>query len=312
MDLTNLSSNWKKLQTTLKKPGPIQSSPKFGDQNGLKRKREQLKITPVKPSSLPRKKPRTRKAMAPDGTVTKEKASIGDLETSDTGVRPRPADHAASDRINAGLCTTVEIGRYVAIDCEMVGVGPYPDRESALARVSIVNYNGDQVYDSYVLPQETVTDWRTFVSGVEPKHMKYARSFQEVQADVADIIKGRILIGHHISHDLGALKFSHPQRDIRDTARHSAYKRMQGGTGYPRLKVLASELLGFEIQDGEHSSIEDARATMMLFRRDKAAFEREHAKRWPAKPPPGPRENTEEQEKVRNPKKKKKKKKSKK
>ena len=70
--------------------------------------------------------------------------------------------------------SSVEIGRYVAIDCEMVGVGPYPDRESALARVSIVDYNGDQIYDSYVLPQETVTDWRTFVSGVEPKRMKYA------------------------------------------------------------------------------------------------------------------------------------------
>jgi hypothetical protein len=44
--------------------------------------------------------------MAPNSTVTKEKASIGDLETSDNGVRPRLADHAASDRINAGLCTT--------------------------------------------------------------------------------------------------------------------------------------------------------------------------------------------------------------
>lgn len=106
MDLSNLSSNWRKLQTTLKKSRPVQSSPKSGDQNGLKRKREQLKINPVKSSSLPRKKPRTDKVMAPNGTVPKETASIGDLETSDNGVRPRPADHAASDRINAGLCTT--------------------------------------------------------------------------------------------------------------------------------------------------------------------------------------------------------------
>ena len=35
-----------------------------------------------------------------------------------------------------------------------------------------------------------------------------------------------------------------------------------------------------DIQGGEHSSIEDARATMLLFRKDKDAFEREHMKKW--------------------------------
>jgi RNA exonuclease 4 len=202
----------------------------------------------------------------------------------------------------------VEIGKYVAIDCEMVGVGPNPGNESALARVSIVNYNGDQIYDSYVVPKETVTDWRTHVSGIAPKHMKVARSFEEVQREVSNIIKDRILIGHAIRHDLDVLMISHPKRDIRDTARHAPYKKLSGGS-YPRLKILASELLGFEIQEGEHSSVEDARATMLLFKKDKAAFDREHAKNWP---PPRPTQTVAENGTDKAPAVKKKKKKKKK
>lgn len=58
----------------------------------------------------------------------------------------------------------------MAIDCEMVGVGP-DGTESALARVSIVNYHGAVLMDKFVKPQEKVTDFRTEVSGVTPAHL---------------------------------------------------------------------------------------------------------------------------------------------
>lgn len=190
----------------------------------------------------------------------------------------------APDKINSGLSNTTEIGKYVAVDCEMVGVGPNPNKESALARVSVVNYNGDQIYDSYVRPKEQVTDWRTAVSGILPKHMVEARSLEEVQEDVTKILQDRVLVGHAIRNDLDALLLSHPKRDIRDTARHAPYRKLAGGSS-PRLKILASELLGLEIQTGEHSSVEDARACMLLFRRDKDAFEQDHAKKWPTQMP---------------------------
>lgn len=216
-------------------------------------------------------------------------------------------------RLNSTHISSVDIGRYIAIDCEMVGVGPEPDRESALARVSIVNYDGDQIYDSYVKPLEPVTDWRTHVSGILPKHMIEACSLAEVQEDVCKILQGRILVGHALRHDLDALFLSHPKRDVRDTARHPPYRSMAGGNS-PRLKILASELLGLDIQAGEHSSVEDARACMMLFRRDKAAFERNHAKKFPA-PRPVPVADKEApdgtQAKPKSSKKKKKKKKKK-
>jgi RNA exonuclease 4 len=62
------------------------------------------------------------------------------------------------------------IGKFVAIDCEMVGVGP-GGIDSALARVSIVNYHGVVLLDKYVKPGEKVTDLRTKVSGITFKHL---------------------------------------------------------------------------------------------------------------------------------------------
>lgn len=188
-------------------------------------------------------------------------------------------NNKSNERINEGLAADVEIGKYLALDCEMVGVGPNPDHESALARVSLVNYDGLQVYDSFVRPQEEVTDWRTHVSGIRPQHMIHARTFEDVQRQVAGLIKGRIVVGHAVRKDFEALFLDHPKRDIRDTARHAPYRKLAGG-GSPKLKILVSELLGLEIQSGEHSSVEDARATMLLFKRDKPAFEREHIKKW--------------------------------
>ena len=258
MDLKDLSSNWKKLQATLK------STKKTSTQQDGPTLKKRKRPTEISSTSYFTKAPRMEQTKLSSETA-------------------RKFVHG-SDKLNSGLCITTEIGKYVSVDCEMVGVGPNPDKESALARVSIVNYNGDQIYDSFVRPKEQVTDWRTAVSGILPKHMAEARSLEEVQEDVTKILQDRVLVGHAIRNDLDALMLSHPKRDIRDTARHAPYRKLAGG-GSPRLKILASELLGLDIQTGEHSSIEDARACMLLFRRDKDAFEREHAKKWPTQMP---------------------------
>jgi RNA exonuclease 4 len=76
----------------------------------------------------------------------------------------------------------------------------------------------------------------------------------------------------------------HPKRDIRDTSKFSGYRKYSAGKT-PSLKKLAKEVLGVDIQGGEHSSIEDARATMLLFRRNKSAFDVEHACRFPTNTP---------------------------
>ncbi|KAJ5770082.1 uncharacterized protein N7511_002133 [Penicillium nucicola] len=279
MDKTSLSSNWKKLQATLKKdPTTVKRKSTDRDGDATVKKRKTEKPTTREKLPLKRKRMSERTELA---TESKTPASPT-RRKSNAGAPVEAKISSRTGKENEGRSPAAELGKYVAMDCEMVGVGPNPDHDSVLARVSVVNFNGDQVYDSYVRPKEMVTDWRTHVSGIAPKHMIEARTFEHVQKEVAEIMKDRILVGHAVSNDLDALLLSHSKRDIRDTSKHPPYRKIAGG-GSPRLKMLAEEFLGLKIQDGAHSSVEDARATMALYRREKDAFEREHLKKWPAR-----------------------------
>ncbi|KAK4240387.1 ribonuclease H-like domain-containing protein [Achaetomium macrosporum] len=315
---TELSSNWKKLQAKIKAESAAKPAVKRkADDSALdhttrsapKKKQKHQHEHKPKPTKSPTSTPKP-----PSEPVnSKNKPPMGNTQSSKIdpvphkhGVAPSLALWAADNDIspesiaeayglglrsssllskdnaarpNEGLAPNVELGKYVAIDCEMVGVGEggYDD---ALARVSVVDFHGRQVYDSYVRPRERVVDWRTHVSGVGPKHMAKARMFDEVQGQVAELLKGRIVVGHDVKHDLRVLELDHPSKMIRDTAKFSGFRKFGHGPK-PALRVLARELLGVEIQTGQHSSIEDARVAMLLFRKHKPAFDMEHANRYP-------------------------------
>lgn len=74
---------------------------------------------------------------------------------------------------------TVSLTKAVAIDCEMVGVGP-DGEDSILARVSLVNQFGKCIYDKHVKPTEKVTDYRTAVSGIRPEDIKDGESRKQL------------------------------------------------------------------------------------------------------------------------------------
>lgn len=151
----------------------------------------------------------------------------------------------------------------VAIDCEMVGVGP-DGEESILARVSLVNHFGKCIYDKYVKPTEKVTDYRTAVSGIRPQDIQNGENVQLVQREVAEILQGRIVVGHALHNDLKILLLDHPKKKIRDTQKYKPFRKAVK-SGRPALKVLCREILNVKVQQGEHSSVQDAQATMRLY-----------------------------------------------
>lgn len=308
MELKDLSSNWKKLQQKLqpnsdKKPALKRKSPKEDSYRITKRTKFSTKNSLSGSNSDPISKKRrmgswlSTEQSAKDDKTSRPSTTLAtfaedhDIPVADVAAAynlpsssrtPLPTTTTnPADVPNAGLTPNITPGKYIALDCEMVGIGPTPDQDSQLARVSLVDFHGAQLYDSYVLPHLPVTDYRTAVSGITAALLRpgHARPFADVQRDVAALINGRILVGHAIKNDLTALMLSHSKRDIRDTSRHPAFRKISAGKA-PALKRLASEVLGVEIQSGQHSSVEDARATMLLFRKEKDAFEVEHARKW--------------------------------
>lgn len=187
----------------------------------------------------------------------KERSENGDADECETSVlTPTSSDSSITDEI--------------AMDCEMVGVSPLGNK-SALGRVTLVNTFGNVVYDEHVRPVERVVDFRTQISGIRPRDLKKAKDFGVVQKEVAELLKGKILVGHALRNDLRALLLSHPKTDIRDTAEYQPFLK-EGRS--KALRHLAAEVLNVKIQNGEHCPIEDARAAMMLYMKKRREWER--------------------------------------
>lgn len=228
-------SNWKKLQKSLTKPGH-------------------------KPR---RKRPRK--------------------QATDLAKPATPPDATFSAFMKRRVTATEELSRVVAIDCEMVGVGP-DGKENALARVSVVNYSGDVLYDKLVRVHEPVTDYRTEFSGIRPGDVSPesadAVEPREAQQIVGELIRGRVLVGHALRNDLAALMLKHPWRDVRDTSEFykKLWRRSKGRRSAkpPALRLVVASVLGVDtFQKEEHDSCEDARAALMLYKRNAKVWEAE-------------------------------------
>ena len=169
--------------------------------------------------------------------------------------------------------------RYVAMDCEMVGLG-HAGKTSALARACLVDYDGSVLYDRFVRPKGYVTDFRTKYSGVRQSDLRMGEAvlFEECQRDVAKIMKGKVLVGHALKNDTDAMMLSHPRTQIRDTAQYRPLMRTIGGPDKvkyrPRaLRDLAKQHLGITIQAGEHDPSVDARTAMSLYKKFRLEWE---------------------------------------
>jgi RNA exonuclease 4 len=64
---------------------------------------------------------------------------------------------------------------------------------------------------------------------------------------------------------------------IRDTSSYKPFRVHNRGRR-PALKVLAASILGLEVQKESHSSIEDARVAMMLYKHVREEWEKLYSK----------------------------------
>lgn len=206
----------------------------------------------------------------------KEFPNINQLVQQDQAKKQQAQQQQALQTAEAQLSDDYK-SKYIAMDCEMVGIGT-EGRTSALARVSLTDWAGATVLDTFVQVPTRVTDYRTWVSGVKAKHLKNAMKEDECRKLVASLIQDKIVVGHALHNDFKALFLTHPKEDIRDTAKHRRFQRYGGNKWRPRkLRDLVKEHLGLEIQqEGEsHDSVDDAKASMELFKLAREEWEEE-------------------------------------
>ena len=109
---------------------------------------------------------------------------------------------------------------------------------------------------------------------VPPELIVSGDDFKVVQQEVSYLLKGRVLVGHSIKNDLKVLFLTHPKKMIRDTSVYKPFRSAFNGKT-PSLKNLSARMIGVSVQEGEHSSVQDAQATMRLYTMFKKDWERE-------------------------------------
>ena len=216
----------------------------------------------------------------PISPVTRERVVAIDCEMVETKPKICSTPETAADSSVTEDGTLAAEG-LLEKEANFVDQKPRQRLDSLVGRCSIVDYNGRTLFDKYIDPRQVfrsvhvITDYRTRYSGITEKHMKKAVPFDRARYDVLNIIRGCILIGHNIENDLKALRISKQNTGfvIRDTGLHKPLKKMAAMNEehvQTSLRKLTKALLGRDIQSSKgrcgHCSLEDAKATMDLYK----------------------------------------------
>ncbi|CAB1445904.1 unnamed protein product [Pleuronectes platessa] len=210
------------------------------------------------------------------------------LTTNSRGGHDKPKEPvtpgpSGSSSAKPAVASTAIPTKFLAMDCEMVGVGP-KGHISQLARCSIVSYDGDVIYDKFINPSMPVTDYRTRWSGIRHRDLIKATPYPEARKEILRLLMGKVVIGHAIHNDFKVLGYSHPAALTRDTSRIPLLNLRAGFAEHEcaSLKRLTKAIFNRDIQTGKkgHSSVEDAKATMELFK----VVEEEWERRFASKP----------------------------
>jgi RNA exonuclease 4 len=148
----------------------------------------------------------------------------------------------------------------IALDCEMVIC---TDGQKHLARVTIINYNRHVLFDEHIKPPLPVKNYLTHITNITAFQLQNSYSLEHFTPTISKILDKKIVIGHTIENDFEVLKINHDPKLVRDISLFSIFRN---GKFRLSLKELTGNFLSINIQEGRHSSAEDARATLELYK----------------------------------------------
>lgn len=173
----------------------------------------------------------------------------------------------------------------VAFDLELVECRTRDDQiKQEIVRSSIVNADGVCIFDELAYPRYNVVSYRTKWSGIRKKDLFGARSrarmnSQELAQRTLEILHAcGTTVAHAAHNDIKALQCALERsylglHAVCDTSRF--YKYVNSDYSSRSLKELSEHWLHAKIQTKRgHSSVEDARAAIYLYRIAQAEYER--------------------------------------
>eukprot|EP00525_Craspedostauros_australis_P010008 CAMPEP_0198119356 /NCGR_PEP_ID=MMETSP1442-20131203/25288_1 /TAXON_ID= /ORGANISM="Craspedostauros australis, Strain CCMP3328" /LENGTH=233 /DNA_ID=CAMNT_0043777807 /DNA_START=26 /DNA_END=727 /DNA_ORIENTATION=- len=177
---------------------------------------------------------------------------------------------------------SISKGKLVAFDAEFVSVQEEDsiltgdgskivirDTRYALARISVIDCETrEPILDDYVLPREPVADYLTRFSGIVAQDLDPARTTHNLISTRCAYLKlrylleqGVLFLGHGLRKDFAIVNLAVPPTQILDTVEifHQPKQR------YISLRFLANHVLGRDMQQDIHDSVEDAMAAFELY-----------------------------------------------
>lgn len=190
--------------------------------------------------------------------------------------------------VSAGMTNdsiaTLHEGRPLAFDAEFVAVQEEEStlseagqklvlRETrhAVGRISVFDCITKKVLiDDHVLPREPVVDFLTRFSGIVADDLDPSRAPHRIISTRSAYLqmrflleRGCIFVGHGLKQDFATVNLIVPPHQILDTVEIFH----QPGARYVSLRFLANYVLGRDMQQDTHDSVEDARAAFELYRK---------------------------------------------
>lgn len=168
--------------------------------------------------------------------------------------------------------------KIVALDCAIVAG---PNNQHILTRVSIVDFYGKIIFDTFVSHENSeVHNYLFEGSGIKPEQLMGAPSFHTVQKTVYDIISDKIVVGHNLHFDFLILGLSNPVKYVRDIGTNSFILGTYGHTSKQpvSLNKLTKLILQREIQLGSQDSVGEATAAMDIYKYFQMEIENGHLK----------------------------------
>ncbi|WVO21430.1 uncharacterized protein IAS62_002738 [Cryptococcus decagattii] len=157
--------------------------------------------------------------------------------------------------------------KYVALDCEMVQLR----NSMGLAKIGIVDAYGNILMESFVRHHPAnVVNYITRKSGIRPQDLVGAPTYEQIQPQIIELVKDKIIVGHTLFNDLAVIGHRHQYEMMRDTALYDPLRNLVGVRSegiWPSLKKLAAAVLNEDMHAAgiAHDPVEDARMTMAIF-----------------------------------------------